>query len=302
MTYLQLAAHLFLLLFWARLWVKPADAFSFNPFLSGPTRLTDNVLGFLRPALPLPGRLTPLAALALFWTFQAMFFARFSREWTMTIGVMQFTPPEGALSWGTQFAYSGLYTAQFLILAWTVYFFTQLIARPGHENRAQEAFTFFTAPFSRLPLFLQPFVLLALHAALAVTVVRVGTLPNLVELVQEAGGKSLPPEVFAGASVLTHAKIICLALMSFTSGLQTLMYTLIFFLFGGLAAALFGAKTPMSVCRESADVLLGRFSRNPAATGGGFDFTPVLFIIAVSFISGQLQLVLIRLIQTPPPL
>ena len=300
MIYLQLAAHLFLLLFWTRCWVKPEHSFYFNPFLSGTARLVDTVLGFLRPALRLPDRLAAVMVLALLWAFQVMFFARFGKPWQLTLGLVQFTPPTESFAWGLQFAYSGLYTAEFLIQAWTVYFFSRLIAAPNRTTRAQEAFAFFTAPFSRLPLPLQPLLLLALHAALVFAVIGAGALPHFLDIAQDEG-KAIPPEIFAGGSGWAQTKILWLALMSFASGLQTLMYTLIFFLFGGLAAVLFGAKTPALICRESADVLLGRFARNPATIGGGFDFTPVLFIIAVSLINGQLQMLLGHLILMNPP-
>ncbi|MCL1920192.1 MAG: hypothetical protein FWG50_03800 [Kiritimatiellaeota bacterium] len=284
MTYLQLTAHLFLLLFWARLWVKPDQAFTFNPFLSGTTRLVAVTLDFLRPALRLPDRLTALLALLFFWAFQVMFFAQFGTAWCMTFGLVQFAPTTETLAWRAQFFYSALYSAQFLIEVWTLYFFTRLIAPPNRMTRAQEALTFFMSPFSRLPTFLQPIVLLALHAALVFAVTRTGAVP-FFDLEQE--GKNIPSNLFVDGSLMAQVRILLLALMSFASGLQTLMYTLVFFLFGGLAAMLFGLQLPALICRESVDVLLGRFSRGSAAAGG-MDFTPVLFMIVVNIISSQL--------------
>lgn len=298
MTYLQLAAHLFMLVFWMRVWVNPAQSFTFNPFLAGVARFGDRVVAFLYPALRLSGRPAAVALLVFFWVFQAMFFVRFGKAWQMTFGLFQFSLPGETLAWGMTFAHSGLYSAQFLIQAWTLYFFTRLIASPNSPGRAQEVFTFFMAPFSRLPLLLQLFVLVALHAALVVAVIHAGALPSVLDLAR-TGDKPVITGMFSGGAFWVYVKIGSLAMMSFVSGLQTLMYTLIFFLFGGLAAVLFGMRLPSLICRESVDVLLGRFSRSPAAAGG-LDFTPVFFIIVVSLITSYFQSSLFQLIMKLP--
>jgi len=300
MTYLRLAAHLFLLLLWTRLWVKPEREFYFNPFLSGATRLMDSVVGFLRPALMLPDRLTALVLLLLFWVFQTIFFAQFGGTWNLSLGLIHFTPPSESLAWGMQFAYSGLHSAHVLLQMWTLYFFVRLITPPNRTTRAQEAFTFFMNPFSRLPLLAQPVVLLALHFALLVVVIRIGAIPFAVEDIVRKEAKAIP-ELFTGGHILVQVlKTGWLTMLSFTNGLQTLIWTLIFFLLGGMAMMLFGANLPTIICRESVDVLLGRFARNPTSVGG-FDFTPMFFVIVVSLLSGQLQATLYSLILMPMP-
>ena len=65
-----LLTNLLLLLFWVRLWSQPDRELYFNPLLSAPTRLTDRVLDFLRPALPLPERLTTLLLLVFLLAFR----------------------------------------------------------------------------------------------------------------------------------------------------------------------------------------------------------------------------------------
>ena len=302
MTYLQLAAHLFLLVFWMRLWVKPEQSFSFNPFLSGTFRLGDKVVAFLRPALGFPDRSAAFVLLAFFWIFQAMFFIRFGKIWYLSLGMVQFiAPPKESLTWGMQFAYSGIHSAQFLIQVWTVYFFTRLIAPPNRPARAQEAFTFFMRPFSRLPLLLQPFVLLALHVALAYAVVRIGALSH-IGLPRQDEVKFVSGLFTDGHVLAQLARIGMVAMMSFASGFETLIYAIIFFILGGLAMTLVGVQTLSLIFRESVDVLMGRFARNPTVTGGGFDFTPILFIFVVSFINGNMQVLLSKLLLMPLPL
>ena len=301
MTYLQLAAHLFLLLFWTRFWVRPEQEFYFNPFLSGTTRLIDGIIGFLRPALMLPDRLMALVLLVLFWAFQAVFFVRFGKAWHIAFGMVYFAPPEEALSWGTQLACSGLRSAQFLLQVWTLSFLVRLISPPTRTTRAQEVLAFLTSPFSRIPLLAQPLVLMALHVGLVLAVLRTAALPSVVDIVQ--GETTGIQHVLAGGSALGqlyHTGL--LALMSFVSGLEALLYALVVFLFAGLATMLFGAKGPAIICRESADLLMGRFARNASSASGGIDFTPLFFIIIVNLISHYLQTGLGRLVLLPLPL
>jgi hypothetical protein len=105
--------------------------------------------------------------------------------------------------------------------------------------------------------------------------------------------------LFTGGPVLIQlVKIGWLAMLSFTNGLQTLILTLIFFFLGGIAMMLFSAKLPTIICRESVDVLLGRFVRNPTSVGG-FDFTSIFFVIIVSLISSHVQVTLYNLILMP---
>ena len=97
---------LLLLLFWVRLWSLPDKELYFNPLLSAPTRLTDRVLDFLRPVLPLPGRLTALLLLAFLLAFRAAGLNHFRAEepWVLTVGtIYHFSPREpgahGASNW-----------------------------------------------------------------------------------------------------------------------------------------------------------------------------------------------------------
>ena len=296
MPYLLLTAHLFLLLFWTRLWVKPAQEFYFNPFVSGPVRFIDSIIGFLRPALMLPDRLTALVLLLLFWAFQTIFFARFGGAPDMTFGeIILKTPIDEPLSWGMQFAHSGFRTAQFLLQLWTVYFFVRLIAAPNCESRAQEVFTFITNPFSRMHLLLQPFVLLPLHLALAYAVIRTGAFAT-VDISLNADTKTVQELFKDGPIWMQAARTGLLALISFTSALGSLLFTLVFFLFGGLITMLFRAQLPSMICRESTDLLMGRFARNSTAATTGLDLTPLFFIIVLNILAHHLQSVLSRLL------
>jgi len=268
MKYLHLAAHLFLLLFWARAWVKPANTFYFNPFLSGTVRLIDRITGFLRPALMLPDRLTAVALLLFFWAFQTLFFARFDTDGKLLLWAWSFVPAEVAPLPGQQFAASGLSFAYFLTQLWTAYFLVGLIAPPGRPTRAQEAFSFFTSPFSRLPRLAQPLVLLTLHLVLVLAMFRL---------------RAHTHTVHSAAQLL---RLTCYAAISFTNALHAITLSLFFFVFAGLGAQLLGAKTLALICRESVETLLGRFARTP--TPGSLGFAPLIFFFVVNFIHGSI--------------
>ena len=289
MTFLQLVAHLFLLLLWTRLWVRPQQEFYFNPFLSGPTRLMDTIIGFLRPALMLPERMTALVLLLLFWAFQAVFFIRFGNTTWQLFGQAPLTPSDESLSWVVRLAYSGLRTAQFLLRVWTIYFFVRLIPPPPTRvTRAQEVFTFCTRPFSWLPLLVQPLVLFALYFALVFAATRTGSVIHFVR-----GEQSIPGIVVDGTVWAQFLKIGTLALMSFIAGLQMLIHVLIFLVLGGLTATIFGAQLFRAICNESVDALLGRFARK-LVFAGGFDCTPLVAIIVLDVLSSAILVSLIK--------
>ncbi|MCL2103637.1 MAG: hypothetical protein FWH21_01060 [Kiritimatiellaeota bacterium] len=290
MTYLQLAAHLFLLLFWARFWVKPKQAFYFNPFLSGTTRFIDGLIQFLRPALRFPECLMPLVLLLLFWVFQTIFFARFGDVWNMSFGGFYFSPPDESLSWGMQFAYSGLLSAQLLLGAWTLYVLTRLIARPNRTTRAQEAFAFFMAPFSWLPCLLQLLVVLMLHFGLVYAVIHIGAVPHIGQEERFTGGPLSDQFLKTGA----------LALLSFSNGLDILLYALFFFWAGAFSSWLLGNTFLMMICQENIEVLVGRFKRNPSTITGGLDFSLLIFSIVVYHLANFVQSRLGNVILAPP--
>lgn len=299
MLYLQLIAHLLLLLFWVRVWVRPANEFYFNPFLSGTTRFTDNILQFFRPVLMLPDQGAALVLLSFFCVFKTLFFMRFGPGVTLSFGTLfSFTPDAHATAFSLQVLYGAVQFALFVVRLWTLYFFVQLIAAPKRLTRAAEAFAFFTRPFSLIPFILQPFVLVGLHFCLTVAVLNLGFIPGtLTTLIPNPEAPALGL-FLEGHPLHLFLRMGWLSLMSFGDGLMWMNNALLLCILGSFLSMLFGMKTVMLICAESVEVLLGRFSRRPTATGG-IDFTPMIFYFIVNSLYAMIQIGLYKLITLP---
>ena len=298
MDYLSYAFNLIMLLFWIRLWSAPESEFYFNPFLSGTVKLTDSVLAFLRPALNLPEKAAALLILLFLGVFKALFIARLSGSWTLSFGTaFLFAPPTAGDALWPHFLYSALNVATFLIRLWSVYLFVILIAPQQHASRASEAFAFFARPFSRLPLLAQPAVLLVLHLVLAFTVSRTGVLSTVAQIGQEAKADAVSP-FLTGPLFVQLLKTGWLAALSFADGLALLTRALFILIIGNFGASLLQARGAMIICHEGVELLLGRFARNRAVTGMGFDFTPLIFFFVVDMMYNSIRLGLFNLIHS----
>jgi hypothetical protein len=299
MIYLQLIAHLILVLLWVRFWVKPANEFYFNPFLSGTTRLMDAILNFMRPVLMLPDQAAALVLLAFFCVFKTLFFLRFGNGVILSFGtIFAFVPHPERDAFALQILYGALQFGLFLVRLWTLAFVVRLIAPPKRVTRAREAFDFFTRPFSLLPISVQPFVLLGLHFCLTITILNLGFIPTtLAGIVQEPQVNT--PDLFqVGQPLFLLLKTGWLSLMSFGEGLMWVNNAVILCLAGSFMSMIFGWKTGMLIGTEGIEVFLGRFARRQTATGG-IDFTPIIFYFIVYTLYSMIQMGLYSLISSP---
>jgi hypothetical protein len=299
MLYLQLIAHLILVLLWLRIWVKPANEFYFNPFLSGTTRFIDSILNFLRPVLMLPDQAAAFLLLAFFCVFKTLFFLRFGNGVILSFGTLfSFTPPPQNDAFPLQVLYGVLQFALFLVRLWTLYFFITIISPPKRLTRAGEAFAFFTRPFSLLPFVIQPFILIGLHFCLTITILNLGFTPaTLTVLIQEPHANAA--DLFqTGNPLLLLLKTGWLSMMSFFDGLMWVNNALLLCLLGSFLSLIFGLKTVMLICTEGLEVFLGRFWRRQTATSG-VDFTPIIFYFIVYTLYSMIQIGLYQLISSP---
>ena len=304
MDYLQHAFHLLILVFWVRLWSVSSKELHFNPFLSGTVRATDAVLAFLRPVLFLPEQAAALAVLLFTLLFKTMvfwkFFGGFGGGWSISIGMLfDFAPRIADGQLAPLFLFSVLQAAAFIIRLWTVYLLVRLITPTGRVTRATDALAYFARPFSRLPLLAQPFVLLALHAMLAVILTHTCTL-DIARPLQETAGQTVPAAspFLTGPFYVQSMKIGWLAAISFADGLKLLMNALLVLILCNIAAMLLQLRGTSIVTSEGIEMLLGRFARrNPSAMG--IDFTPLIFIFVVNLAYGNVCQVFYTLINSP---
>lgn len=297
MFYLLLAFNVLFLLFWLRLWSSPDKEFYFNPFLSGTIKLTDSVIAFLRPVLYMPEQAAALVILLFLTLFKALLVLRLTLTWTVTLGTFFIFSPAHAESLPHLLLFSVLHVAAFLFRLWTVYLLVRLITPPFRTTRATEALAFFARPFSRLPALSQPFVLFALHVALAFVLSRTGALSILVQPL-EAPKPALTSPFTEGPFYLQFVRTGWLGALSFADGLMLLTRGLFALIIGNLGAAIVQARGATVICGEGAELLMGRFARR--GTGGtGFDFTPLLFFFVADLLYNSVCRTLYELIQSP---
>ena len=296
MDYLLQAFHILILVFWVRLWSASSKEFHFNPLLSGTVRLTDSALAFLRPVLFLPEQAAALAVLLFILLFKTMLFWKFGGNWGISIGMLfSFAPRAAADDPLTPLIlFSVLQAATFIIRLWTVYLLVRLITPSTRVTRATDALAYFARPFSRLPFLMQPIVLLAFHAALALILTRT-CVPGNAPL-QESPLTASP--FLAGPFYAQIMKIGWLAAISLADGLKFMMNALLAVILCNIVASILQLRGTAIVSNECIELLLGRFARR-SPSSMGIDFTPLIFIFVVNIAYGSVCSVFHALINHP---
>ena len=254
-----------LLLFWVRLWSLPHQELYFNPFLSAPTRLTDQVLDFLRPVLPLPGRLLALCLILFLLAFRAVSLHHFCPDepWVLNIGaILNFSPNlpgmHGAM------AFSALHFLFFVANYWGIYVLTQLLTPVMRRDRASEALHVAALPLAALRRWAQILLLLAVHGVLMFELSLVGTFYN--------------PLLPVTASFNPWLNLACLSLISLADLLKVAWQLMFGLLMGSFAASLLQNPALSAICTESVATLLGTRKR---LLVGLIDLTPLLYMASL---------------------
>jgi len=275
------ATHFLALLFWVRLWSQPDHEFYFNPFLSAPTRLTDRVIDFFKPVLPLPGKLMALLILGFLLVFRTVAIHYFNPDWNWPIRLgefLVFTPKTEGLDGLLIFGF--LNFLFFIVRFWGVYLLIQLLTPVLRRDRASEVFHVAALPLSALRKWAQVLLLVVTQALLIYEMNIFGVMHV-----------TIAPEIssLAGMSSFTMAINQChdfpllyhgwLAAISIADSLQAAVSCLMVFLIGGFVAFFLHNQLMLVVCNEGVSVLMGRFSRRTQV--GMMDFTPLIAIIAL---------------------
>jgi hypothetical protein len=279
-----------LLLFWIRLWADPRREFYFNPFLSGPIRLVDAVVG----ALGLPAKFTCLLMLACGLVFRAALALRFGYEWKLSLGsIFDFTPR--ILSFPNLLVFSVLDFLLFIARLWTVYLLIRMITPSNRRDRGTEAFEFSARPFSlltpplRIALLATVHLLIVLELQMLVTMQLATRIPEII-----AGGARFLTVSDWPAGLVSVLKLGCMVAASCADGLNAMRGALITCIIGGLAAMLIGNQIFRQIFAEGLTVILGRFARAPLVAGM-MDFTPLIFFFALRLIYNACSLLLLAL-------
>ena len=235
------------------------------------------MLGFLHPVLPLPERLLALLVLAFVLAFRAVSADRLAGAppWSVTIGTFYiFTPRATGLQGALLFSLFDFLL--FLARFWSLCLLVQLITPVPRHDRASEAFAVAARPLSSMPLWLRLAVFAAAQMGLMYAVTGAGAVAR-----PAGAGASVPALPGPGApwqvDAIYHA---WLAVLSAADGLLAAQRCLLALILGSLASLLLQSATLNAVCNEGIAVLLGRFGRRLPV--GIFDFTPVVYYLAVS--------------------
>ena len=282
MTAFLVISNILFLLLVSRIFAQERSSdYFFNPFLLWSTKITNYVLDFARPIFPGVGKGAVVGlVLLLLLVFRGALLATVPVSgWQIFVGTMvQYFPRPG---WGNAIAFSVLDFLSFYIHFAGMVLFMRLIASSRAKTRVTGAFAEYALPFSRLPVAGQ---IAALVVANAFFVYLLGTFtdgallsakaraPMAAAFVMNTPAKTAG--VYAGLTLLSVADIL-----SFTR------QTLLLLIFASLAAAIFQNRTMVGLFVEMQNALLGRFSRRPV-TVGIFDFTPVIFFIALNLVFG----------------
>ncbi len=274
-----------LLLFWIRLWADPGREFYFNPFLSGPVRLVDSVVG----ALGLPSKLTCLLILCFGLVFRAAIAFRFGHPWQISLGsIFFFTPKTPAFP--HLLVFSVLDFLLFVTRLWTAYVLIRLITPTKRCDRATEAFHFAVRPFSLLAPLLRLILLMAAHLLIVLELTQSADF-QLFDPTTVRGGMPALPHVQLPEALANLLRLGWMTAASFADGLNAIRSALVAFVIGGLVAALLQNQSFRQICTEGMNVILGRFARAPF-TAGMMDFTPLIFFFALHLIYSAFSSVL----------
>jgi len=266
--------NLLAFLFWVRLWSQPDRDLYFNPFLSAPTRLTDRILDFLHPVLPLPGRLMSLLLLVFLLVFRALALHNIFAQgpWTIAVGtIFSFAPAESGLPGALRF--SALHFLFFVVRFWGVFVLLQLLTPVPRRDRATEAFHFAALPLSALRRWLQVALLVAANAI-------------LVYELSLSSTAQIPAEIRARMATLPmladfrHAPVfVCLVAFSLTDLLMMSWQLMFALLVGAFFALVLQNPALNAVCGEGIGTLLGVTRRRLVV--GMIDLTPLLYMFVV---------------------
>lgn len=294
------------LLVWIRLWSRPANEFTFNPFLSGTVRFTDRILAPFAAVTRAP---VPAAALALvvLLGLKCVMAVRFRLLVPVMALPFTFEPPAvdvASRALGRPFLFVLASTAAGLVGLWGAYgIMAALASRVRKPGRAQEAFAYYARPFSLLPGWAMPLALLLCGALVAAALAAVGAGPKLFEALPQAiqqmsahlgGTEPFPfpvprPEVLTSGTPLARAGAdLVMGVVLAAAGFSFLTNGILFLVIGSFLGSLFRNPQWADLMREFLAAIEGRFARRLMT--GAFDWSPLVLFVAFLFLNGAVNM------------
>ncbi len=279
MWFFLLITNAFFLLLFARLFARRDDReWIFNPYLLWSGRVTDGVGRFATDILPgLPARGGAGVALLFLLAFRgALMVAATNAKWALSVGSTFFFHPHNG--WVGAIAFSILHFAVFLAHFWGLALLVHFLAEPAtSRTRIRQALDAFAAPISRAPVWARVIAIVAANILLAMALRHCAG----------AGIGEIRKDFTSIFHVETPARLAAayggLAFLAIVDVLDFARQALILAIFASLFAAIVQNRTLAAFFLELQNMLLGRFSRRPLGIGM-FDFTPILFFLAVNIL------------------
>ena len=289
--FLLLTNFLFLLLF-ARPLVRTDDReWIFNPNLLWAGRITDRIGRVATDILPgLHVRGGAVVALLFLLAFRgALMAASPNTGWALPIGSTFFFHP--LAGWPYAIAFSILHFAVFLAHVWGLALLTRLLGDASTATtRASRTLDALAAPFSRGPVWARALAIAAANVLLAMA----------LRHFSGAGIGAARTDFASLFNVRTPAHLAGayagLALLAIADVLDFARRALIFAIFATLFCAILQKRSLAIIFMEFQNLLLGRFSRRHLSVGM-FDFTPILFFIAINYVYGFSVLIVTLLLR-----
>jgi uncharacterized protein YggT (Ycf19 family) len=274
-----LITNAFFLLLFARLFAERDDRdWIFNPYLLWAGRVADGAGRFATDILPgLPMRGGAGVALIFLLAFRgALMVAATNMKWALSVGSTFFFHPR--TGWIGAIAFSILHFAAFLIHFWGLALLVHLLAEPTtSRTRIRQAFDAFAAPLSRGPIWARTLAIVAVNVLLAVALrhfagAGIGGVRRAFTAIFHVDTPARLAAAYGGLAILALVDVLAFARQA-----------LILAIFASLFAAIIQNRTLAAFFLELQNMLLGRFSRRPIGIGM-FDFTPILFFLAVNVV------------------
>ena len=274
-----LVTNFFFLLLFARILARENDReWIFNPYLLWAGRVTNGAIRVSTDILlGLPERGGAVFALLFLLAFRgALIAAAPNGDWSLSLGyVFIFDSRAG---WVGAIAFSALHFAAFLAHIWGLALLVHLLSEPSAtRTRIRQALDAVAAPFSRGPVWARISALVAANVLLVIALRHfanpgVGPVRRDFASIFDVGTPARLAAAYGG-----------LALMSLADAMDFARMALIFAIFATLFAVIVQSGAIAAFFMELQNMLLGRFLRRPLRIGM-FDFTPILFFLAINVI------------------
>ncbi len=275
-------SNLLLLLLWLRLWRVGAREFTFNPLLSGPMRLVDAMIDFLRPVLiGLPPQAIAAVTLLFLLLFRGVLLSQSGDGWTIIIG-MSYGRALPVGDWPACMLFSITAFFGFLIRLWGLGFLVAVMTPLPRRDRVSEAFAQFTRPFSLLSRWSMALVLIGLHLLFVVQLQHTG---NPLTGQMPGGGELLPLALDWSRPLLAMMQLSWLTALSLAEIFKYAYGAIMGVVLANLVAAIMQNHGLQQLLREAVLFLLGGFGRRPLMIGL-IDLSPLAYFFAMNILYG----------------